>query len=109
VIAINTNIKNNKTFWTDSNGLQMQKRILNHRETWDLKVKNLSIGCRVRSSQLLPSNFFNRNRRGGFECVSSERPEPGRKFAERRTTGTDDPPTAGHHRRQRPQRRFGRV
>jgi len=25
----------NSTFWTDSNGLEMQKRILNYRPTWD--------------------------------------------------------------------------
>jgi hypothetical protein len=29
------NIKNNKTFYTDSNGLEMQKRILDYRPTWD--------------------------------------------------------------------------
>lgn len=28
---------NNNTFFTDSNGLQMQKRILNYRPTWDIK------------------------------------------------------------------------
>lgn len=33
--------KNNKTFWTDSNGLEMQKRILNYRPTWDLVNTNL--------------------------------------------------------------------
>lgn len=27
---------NNKIFWTDSNGLQMQKRVLNYRPTWDI-------------------------------------------------------------------------
>ncbi len=26
---------NNKTFYTDSNGLEMQKRILNYRESYD--------------------------------------------------------------------------
>lgn len=31
---------NNQTFFTDSNGLEMQKRILNYRPTWDLQ-KNL--------------------------------------------------------------------
>jgi hypothetical protein len=29
---------NNQTFWTDSNGLEMQKRILNYRPTWDLQA-----------------------------------------------------------------------
>lgn len=26
--------QSNKTFWTDSNGLEMQKRVLNHRDTF---------------------------------------------------------------------------
>ena len=30
------NFNNNKTFYTDSNGLDMQERILNYRPTWDL-------------------------------------------------------------------------
>ena len=29
---------NNKTFYTDSNGLEMQKRILNYRPTWDINI-----------------------------------------------------------------------
>ena len=29
------NFDNNKTFYTDSNGLEMQKRILNYRESYD--------------------------------------------------------------------------
>jgi len=33
-------IDNNQTFWTDSNGLEMQKRILNYRPTWDLVHTN---------------------------------------------------------------------
>ena len=28
---------NNQTFYTDSNGLQMQKRVLNYRPTWDME------------------------------------------------------------------------
>jgi len=28
--------RNNQTFWTDSNGLEMQKRVLNYRPTWDI-------------------------------------------------------------------------
>jgi lysosomal alpha-mannosidase len=30
------NFTNNQTFYTDSNGLEMQKRILNYRPTWDI-------------------------------------------------------------------------
>lgn len=29
-------LDNNSTFYTDSNGLEMQKRILNYRPTWNL-------------------------------------------------------------------------
>lgn len=29
---------NNKTFFTDSNGLEMEKRILNYRPTWDIQA-----------------------------------------------------------------------
>jgi hypothetical protein len=32
------NFQNNQTFYTDSNGLEMQKRILNFRPTWDLQA-----------------------------------------------------------------------
>lgn len=31
----NENIKNNGVFYTDSNGLELQKRTLNHRDTWE--------------------------------------------------------------------------
>jgi hypothetical protein len=34
------NFYNNGTFYTDSNGLEMQKRILNYRPTWDLVATN---------------------------------------------------------------------
>lgn len=30
------NFDNNQTFWTDSNGLEMQKRMLNFRPTWNI-------------------------------------------------------------------------
>ena len=32
------NFTNNQTFYTDSNGLEMQKRILNYRPTWNLSL-----------------------------------------------------------------------
>lgn len=32
--------KNNGVFYTDANGLEMQKRILNYRPTWDLVNTN---------------------------------------------------------------------
>ncbi|KAL4481724.1 hypothetical protein ABPG74_007813 [Tetrahymena malaccensis] len=38
VLLIKTEISNNQTFYTDSNGLELQKRILNYRPTWELKV-----------------------------------------------------------------------
>jgi len=31
-----TNFDNNKTFYTDSNGLEMQERVLNYQNTYDL-------------------------------------------------------------------------
>jgi len=34
------NFNNNNTFWTDSNELEMQERILNYRPTWDLVNTN---------------------------------------------------------------------
>lgn len=38
MLLIDTEINNDKTFYTDSNGLELQKRILNHRNTWDYKL-----------------------------------------------------------------------
>lgn len=34
------NFDNDKTFYTDSNGLELQKRKLNYRPTWDLAKIN---------------------------------------------------------------------
>jgi hypothetical protein len=34
-------IDNEKTFYTDSNGLEMQKRVLNKRPTWHLETDQL--------------------------------------------------------------------
>ncbi len=33
-------INNAGVFYTDSNGLEMQKRVLNYRPTWDLTLKS---------------------------------------------------------------------
>ena len=33
-----SDIRNGGVFYTDANGLAMQKRVLNHRDTWDLQV-----------------------------------------------------------------------
>ena len=33
-------IRNNGTFYTDSNGLEMRQRILNHRANWDFYTKD---------------------------------------------------------------------
>ena len=37
-LNVETNIKNNNEFFTDSNGLHMQPRKINYRQTWDLNV-----------------------------------------------------------------------
>lgn len=36
VMNVKTNIKNQKTFETDANGLEMQKRVVNYRQSWVL-------------------------------------------------------------------------
>lgn len=38
VLDINTGYNNNKTFYTDSNGLEEQKRVLDHMPTWNITV-----------------------------------------------------------------------
>lgn len=44
VLLVNTPLTNNQTFYTDSNGLELQKRILNYRPTWNLSVNEPSSG-----------------------------------------------------------------
>ena len=39
VVFESSSIKNKKTFYTDSNGLGMQKRILNYQQSYDLDIK----------------------------------------------------------------------
>jgi len=38
------NIDNGKEFYTDANGLELQKRILDFRPTWDLKLSEKAAG-----------------------------------------------------------------
>jgi lysosomal alpha-mannosidase len=38
-VNFHSDIKNDGEFWTDSNGMEMQKRNLNHRPTWNLTTK----------------------------------------------------------------------
>jgi hypothetical protein len=38
ILLIKTQLNNNKTFYTDSMGMEMQQRILNYRPTWNLQV-----------------------------------------------------------------------
>lgn len=38
VLQYRTNLSTGSTFYTDANGREMQKRVLNYRPTWDLKV-----------------------------------------------------------------------
>jgi hypothetical protein len=44
VMKVQTNINNNQTFYTDSNGLEMQKRILNYRPTFNWTIDEPSAG-----------------------------------------------------------------
>ena len=41
---IDTKINSGNTFYTDSNGLELQKRVINHRDTWDLEVVEWASG-----------------------------------------------------------------
>jgi hypothetical protein len=47
------NFNNNQTFYTDSNGLEMQKRILNSRPTWDFANTNLKD-----SNENITANYY---------------------------------------------------
>lgn len=44
VLLIDTNINSGNTFYTDSNGLELQKRVVNHRDTWELDVVEWASG-----------------------------------------------------------------
>lgn len=38
-VNFHSTIENDGVFYTDSNGLEMQKRVLNYRPSWDLQTK----------------------------------------------------------------------
>jgi hypothetical protein len=59
---------NNGTFYTDSNGLEMQKRILNYRPTWDLVATNYAD-----SLENVTANYFPIQSALSMKDVSSER------------------------------------
>jgi hypothetical protein len=50
------NFDNNQTFYTDSNGLEMQKRILNYRPTWDLVNTNYKDSLENVTANFYPIN-----------------------------------------------------
>ena len=61
------NFDNNQTFYTDSNGLEMQKRILNFRENWDLNY-NYKI-----HNDNITANFYPINSAISMKDTSSSR------------------------------------
>ena len=62
------NFDNNQTFWTDSNGLEMQKRILNYRPTWDLVNTNYKDAL-----QNITANFYPINSAITMRDINSDR------------------------------------
>ncbi len=64
VVAFTSQVDNQNTFVTDSNGLYFQERKINFRPSWDLKVYNVynKIGGGLCSLELLPSERNNRRR-----------------------------------------------
>ena len=59
---------NNGTFYTDSNGLEMQKRILNYRPTWDLVATNYAD-----SLENVTANYYPIQSALSMKDISSER------------------------------------
>lgn len=62
------NFQNNQTFWTDSNGLEMQKRILNYRPTWNLSSYNYND-----SLENVTANYYPINSAIQLKDVNSDR------------------------------------
>ena len=70
VLNIHTDIKNNKTFYTDSNGLEEQKKVVDYVPTWNLTVQQLVAGNYYPiNSHIKIKNAF------GTVSVLVERPE----------------------------------
>ena len=61
------NFDNNQTFWTDSNGLEMQKRILNYRPTWDIQANYND------SNENVTANYYPINSAMSMRDVNSNR------------------------------------
>jgi len=78
------NVHNNKTFYTDSNGLEMQKRILNYRPTWDLSEHfkfandNTSLNYYPINSAISIKNEFTKANEGNLKfTVMNDRSQGG--------------------------------
>ncbi|KAL4512875.1 hypothetical protein ABPG72_017560 [Tetrahymena utriculariae] len=63
VLLVNTPVINNQTFYTDSNGLELQKRILNYRPTWNLSVNEPSSGNYYPVNGMITIQDINSNKR----------------------------------------------
>lgn len=42
ILVFNSDLQNDNTFYTDSNGLEMQQRVLNYRPTWDFSSNEVA-------------------------------------------------------------------
>jgi lysosomal alpha-mannosidase len=61
------NFDNNQTFYTDSNGLEMQKRILNYRPTWDIQANYND------SNENVTANYYPINSAISMKDIHSDR------------------------------------
>jgi len=97
-VTVNFEVKdfdNENTFWTDSNGMAMQKRVLNYRPTWELStIQNMNITANyfpvqscisMRSTDGWQMNVMNSRSQGGSVLA------PGRiEFMQNRRLNVDD-------------------
>ena len=71
------NFDNNQTFWTDSNGLEMQQRRLNYRPTWDIQANYNDSNENV-TANYYPINTAITMRDGSRQfTVCNDRPQAG--------------------------------